>query len=78
VGTPSVVVACGSDAARWRPLDAARHRVLWQALPCRPCAHFRCPTGHECALAVEADAVSAQALAALREPHAKEPHHAAG
>jgi len=57
LGTPSVVVACGSDVRRWAPLDATRHRVLWQDLPCRPCAHAACPTAHECATAVTTDAV---------------------
>lgn len=73
MGTPSVVVACGSDPARWHPLDEARHRVLWLATACRPCAHQRCPTGHECAAGITAEAVLAQArglLAAnLEKPH---------
>jgi ADP-heptose:LPS heptosyltransferase len=49
---PSVVVACGSEVARWAPADAARHRVLHKPAPCRPCAHADCPVGHGCALAL--------------------------
>ena len=63
LGCPSVVVSCGADVARWAPLDTTRHRVLWQALPCRPCAHVQCPIGHPCAEAITVDAV----LAALDE-----------
>jgi len=59
LGCPSVVVSCGADVARWAPLDTARHRVLWQALPCRPCAYRDCPIGHACAEAIEPDAVLA-------------------
>ncbi len=62
-GTPSVVVSCGGDPVRWQPLDVRRHRVLWHAVPCRPCTHEHCPIGHECALGVDAEAVSEQALA---------------
>jgi len=50
--TPSIVVACGSDAARWAPLDQHRHRVLFAPMPCRPCAYRSCPIGHPCALAI--------------------------
>jgi ADP-heptose:LPS heptosyltransferase len=57
---PSVVVACGSDSRRWAPLDRRRHRVLAHQLPCRPCAHRVCPTGHECAAAVGAGTVIEQ------------------
>jgi len=63
--TPSVIVASGSDVARWAPLDAARHRVLWQPVPCRPCAHAVCPTAHECAAGVRSDAVAAAVLELL-------------
>jgi ADP-heptose:LPS heptosyltransferase len=52
VGTKSVIVASGSDVARWAPEDARRHRVLWHATPCRPCMHEICPTQHECAAGV--------------------------
>ncbi|HSC63421.1 MAG TPA: glycosyltransferase family 9 protein [Caldimonas sp.] len=68
LGCPSVVVSCGADVARWAPLDRARHRVLWQALPCRPCAYAECPIGHACAHAIAPDAVLA-ALAGVIERH---------
>ena len=64
LGCPSVIVSCGADVARWAPLDASRHRVLWQALPCRPCAYAECPIGHACAEAITAEAVLA-ALASV-------------
>lgn len=67
VGTPSVVVASGSDPERWRPLDAIRHRVLWHPVPCRPCAHEHCPTGHECAAGVDTGDVVAEARRLLTE-----------
>jgi ADP-heptose:LPS heptosyltransferase len=62
LGTPSAIVASGSEVQRWAPLDRRRHRVHWHATPCRPCAHPICPTAHECALGVPADAVIATAL----------------
>ena len=61
VHAPSVVVSSGADAARWRALDESRHRTLWHDVHCRPCMHFTCPTGHECALGVSVEAVLAQA-----------------
>jgi ADP-heptose:LPS heptosyltransferase len=63
--TPSVVVSCGADTARWSPLDPARHRVLAYELVCRPCGHAACPYGHECAQGVPTDAVLAEARALL-------------
>lgn len=65
LGTPSVVVANGSEVARWAPADAARHRVLWHDLPCRPCSDPVCPHGQACALAVPVDGVARAAAAAL-------------
>jgi ADP-heptose:LPS heptosyltransferase len=53
LGTPSVVISCGSDPARWAPLDRARHRVLAHPVPCRPCQHATCPTEHECAQGIQ-------------------------
>jgi ADP-heptose:LPS heptosyltransferase len=65
---PSVIVASGSDVARWAPLDRQRHRVLWGDAPCRPCAHAECPYDHSCAWAVHPDQVMAQIDAQLKEP----------
>jgi len=65
VGTPSVVIASGSDAIRWAPGDARRHRVLWHDVPCRPCGHLVCPVGHPCASAVTVHAVLGEALQLL-------------
>jgi ADP-heptose:LPS heptosyltransferase len=62
LGTPSVVVANGSDVARSAPADAQRHRVFWHDLPCRPCSHAVCPNGDACALAVPAAAVAREAV----------------
>jgi ADP-heptose:LPS heptosyltransferase len=67
-GTRSVVVACGSDVSRWAPLDAGRHRVLWAGVPCRPCGHERCPTAHECAMAIDAEAPISAACQLVSSP----------
>ena len=61
LGTPSVVVSCGADVARWAPLDRERHVGLWEPMACRPCAHAQCPVGHGCARAIEASRVAALA-----------------
>lgn len=63
--TPSVVISCGADVARWSPLDHGLHTVLAHPVACRPCAHRTCPTGHECALGVTAQAVIDAASAHL-------------
>ena len=67
LGRPSVVVSCGADVARWAPLDTERHRVLWQPMACRPCAHAECPFEHDCARAIGVPQVlHALGLAAAR------------
>jgi ADP-heptose:LPS heptosyltransferase len=58
VATPSVIVCCGSDPARWAPLDSARHCVVGASVACRPCMHFSCPIGHHCAQIITAETVS--------------------
>jgi ADP-heptose:LPS heptosyltransferase len=57
LGTPSVVISCGADVARWAPLATQRHPVLWQPMSCRPCSHPVCPYDHGCATGVEVDDV---------------------
>lgn len=58
VGTPSVVVSCGSEVARWSPADPVRHRVLWSAPPCRPCLNADCAQQtHRCALDISVEQV---------------------
>ena len=64
-GTPSVVVACGSDPRRWAPLERELHRVLCHEVACRPCAHRECPIGHPCASGVLARDVVGEARKAL-------------
>jgi ADP-heptose:LPS heptosyltransferase len=61
-GTPSVIISSGGDPVRWAPLDRARHRVLYAAAGCRPCAFEACPIGHPCALGVSAERVLDAAL----------------
>lgn len=63
--TPSVVVSLGAEVSRWAPLDARRHQVLWEPMPCRPCAHAVCPVGHGCSTDLEVQRVAAAALRAL-------------
>ncbi|HXC41430.1 MAG TPA: glycosyltransferase family 9 protein [Burkholderiales bacterium] len=70
VGTPSVVVALGSDTRRWAPLDAARHRVIADYPACRPCAYAVCPVGHPCALNVTPAQVIAAAMEQLQRRRA--------
>lgn len=67
VGARSVVIACGSDVARWRPLDTRRHVVLHADVACRPCAVAHCPVGHLCALKVTTEAVLDKVFQQLAE-----------
>lgn len=70
LGTPSVIVSCGADPARWAPLDRARHQVLAAPAPCRPCGHRVCPTAHECATASTVEDVLRGAEELLEVEHA--------
>lgn len=63
--TPSVIVCCGSDPARWAPLDQERHQVESADVVCRPCMHQVCPAGHEYAQEVGAETVAAMAARIL-------------
>ncbi len=57
VQLPSVVIASGSDVARWAPQDTQRHVVLHHPVACRPCGYWECPVGHVCARAITVDQV---------------------
>lgn len=67
LGTSSVVVSSGTDARRWAPLDARRHRFVYHPMPCRPCSHYECPIGHPCALGVTVERVALESRALLQE-----------
>jgi ADP-heptose:LPS heptosyltransferase len=67
LGTPSVVVSCGADVARWAPLERERHTVLWEPMPCRPCSHVQCPYEHGCATGITPAMVAEAARALLAE-----------
>ncbi len=69
VRLPSVVIASGSDVARWAPLDTGLHRVLHTPMPCRPCSYFDCPIGHPCALGISIGQVMEQAQLQLGAIH---------
>jgi ADP-heptose:LPS heptosyltransferase len=66
LGTPSVVVCCGADPARFAPLDHSRHEVMYHPIACRPCAHDRCPIGHPCARELSPSTVVDRVAVALR------------
>jgi ADP-heptose:LPS heptosyltransferase len=67
---PSVVICCGSDPARWAPLNRELHRIVYHPIECRPCAHTDCPIGHPCASKVPVETLIEQAIALIGRPHA--------
>jgi ADP-heptose:LPS heptosyltransferase len=71
--TPSTVIASGSDAHRWAPLDHERHRVIADYPPCRPCAFRDCPYDHSCALNVSIERVLDVALDQLAQRSGSHP-----
>ena len=75
--TPSVVVSCGADPARFAPRDHVLHEVLHEPMACRPCAHDRCPIGHPCANQLAPARVAERAsarLAATQPARTQLPH----
>jgi len=75
----SVIVACGSDPLRWAPANRGLHRVVFEPVTCRPCAHVVCPIGHPCALGVSIDTVLAHVDAVLQatRPSPRDQHECA-
>lgn len=75
--TPSVVISCGADPARWAPLDKQRHHVIFQQTPCRPCTHVSCPIEHPCALEVSVTTVLIEVKRLIEQSFAEELRYAA-
>jgi ADP-heptose:LPS heptosyltransferase len=71
---PSVVIACGSDTARWAPSDQARHHVVYAQTECRPCAYETCPIDHRCAAEVTPELVINAIHHMLSSPHPSPAH----
>lgn len=42
VGTPSVVIFGSSNIAHWSPWNKAAAEVVYEAMPCQPCAGYSC------------------------------------
>ena len=42
VNTPSVVVFGSSNRDHWRPWTNARHEIVFEKMPCQPCAGYFC------------------------------------
>jgi predicted lipopolysaccharide heptosyltransferase III len=42
VGTPCVVIFGSSNRHHWRPWTDARHEIVYEELPCQPCAGYFC------------------------------------
>lgn len=48
VDTPSVTIVGPADPRRWAPLNARRHPIVRQPVPCSPCPYTDCPIDHRC------------------------------
>lgn len=70
MGAASLVVACGSEVARWAPLNRQLHTVIADYPPCRPCMFDICPYTHSCALAIDAQQVANAAVRRLNTTEA--------
>lgn len=59
VNTPSVVIFGSSNINHWRPWTNARHEIVYEKLPCQPCAGYFCKEFDEpeCILSVTTESV---------------------
>lgn len=59
VETPSVVIFGSSDINHWRPWTDARHEIVYEKLPCQPCAGYVCKEfdAPKCILSVRTESV---------------------
>ena len=59
VQTPNVVIFGSSNINHWRPWTNARHEIVYEKLPCQPCAGYFCKEFDEpkCILSVRTESV---------------------
>ena len=59
VQTPSVVIFGSSNINHWRPWTNAPHEIVYEKLPCQPCAGYFCKEfdAPKCILSVEVESV---------------------
>lgn len=59
VGTPTVVIFGSSNIAHWRPWTDAPNEIVYEPLPCQPCAGYTCEVFGEpkCILSVRPEQV---------------------
>lgn len=59
VGTPSVIIFGSSNRDHWRPWTNARHEIVFEELPCQPCAGYFCKefAEPECIKGISVDSV---------------------
>ncbi|MGI9035546.1 MAG: glycosyltransferase family 9 protein [Pyrinomonadaceae bacterium] len=59
VNTPSVVIFGSSNINHWRPWTRAAHEIVYEKLPCQPCAGYFCKEfdAPKCILNVEIESV---------------------
>ncbi len=60
VNTPSVVVFGSSNINHWRPWTDAPHEIVYEKLPCQPCAGYFCKEfdAPKCILSVKTESVT--------------------
>ena len=68
VGTPAVVIFGSSNIAHWRPWNSAAAEVVFEEMPCQPCAGYSCEKFDqpECILRVPVTRVTAAIERLLR------------
>ena len=59
VATPSVVIFGSSNRTHWRPWTTAKHEIVYEKLPCQPCAGYVCKEFDlpKCILSVKVESV---------------------
>ena len=54
---PSITIFGPADRRRWAPVDQRRHRIVYRAVECSPCAYWECPIDHRCLRWIDVNAV---------------------